>query len=78
MDRPFEIIQELEYVEYITFDDTAIASEEFLIKRKGRITSITNCNCKIFHSYGLPCRHIFAARNIKIINLFDERLCYKR
>ena len=79
MDRPFEIIkEELEYVEYITFDETTIASEEFLIKRKGRITSNTNCNCKIFHSYGLPCRHIFAARNIKLIDLFDERLCHER
>lgn len=40
--------------------------------------SVNKCGCNFFISMSLPCKHIFAARNVSEFDLFDEDLCNKR
>ena len=42
-----------------------------------KVTSIS-CVCMFFKSMSLPCRHIFALRQLQGMNLFDAELCTER
>ena len=37
-------------------------------------TNEINCSCDFFRQYSLPCKHIFAVRKKKEIDLFDDQL----
>ena len=78
MNRPFDLVkEELAYMNYLSFESMSAANNEFLIKRAGRITTVNTCNCQIFHSYVLVCRHILCVRNLIKVELFDKTLYQK-
>lgn len=41
-------------------------------------TTPTNCSCKVYRSYHLPCSHIFKKRAIALFPMFDSSLCHPR
>uniref|UniRef100_A0ABD2XRK0 SWIM-type domain-containing protein n=1 Tax=Trichogramma kaykai TaxID=54128 RepID=A0ABD2XRK0_9HYME len=77
MEAPFEIVsEELKKRKYLKFDE--IYENEFHIKLSKRVTTCNECNCFVYVSFLLPCRHIFNIREIKELSLFDRGLCNVR
>ena len=50
-----------------------INTSDFVVK-----FSLNVCDCNFYLSMKLPCQHIFAARKMSDIDLFDESLCDMR
>lgn len=79
MNGPFDIVlKELQHRIYIHFDIINETDNIFRISKTNRVTTTDMCNCNIYTGYRLPCRHIFAVRNLLKLKLFNEQLCEKR
>jgi len=55
-------------------------SQDFQVQsHEGLLTvSASACECLFRKATGLPCRHMFAARHILGLDLYDEGLCLQR
>ena len=57
----------------ISLHQFEINTSDFVVK-----FSLNVCDCNFYTSMKLPCQHIFAAREMSNIDLFDESLCDMR
>lgn len=48
------------------------------VNNKLKTTHVDKCYCSFYSIMSLPCRHIFAFRQIKELDLFDQTLCKDR
>ncbi|XP_047142281.2 uncharacterized protein LOC124816845 isoform X2 [Hydra vulgaris] len=55
-------------------------NENYIVKSSEGMLIVTSdsCGCMFRKSMGLPCRHIFAVRQLLGLNLFDAKLCLER
>lgn len=71
--KPCKVVKnEFRHFPYIKFDNKI--GKFYTIIKTDRLTALSNCNCDIFVSYKLPCRHILKCRSLNNKSMFDQEL----